>query len=107
MIRPLLPVFLSLTLLGPLAAGAGAEELPAPASIDGQIPNAQAPGPASPKINDGKIPVTRSDGSTGRTRPPDPKEIRKLVGYMRDGMARADRADRQKVTSRRVNRSRR
>jgi hypothetical protein len=81
MTRRFLPVVLSMMLLGALLleAGTGAEELPAAAA------------------NDGKIAVTRSDGSTGRTTPPDPKLISKLVGYMRDGMNRADRSERQQT----------
>jgi hypothetical protein len=93
----LLPVFLSMTLLGPIlaATAAGAEELPA---AGGDEQSAAKAAPA--KSNDGRVPVTRSDGSTGLTRPPDPKEIRKLVGYMRDGMSRADRAEKQRATKR-------
>lgn len=99
MTRHLLPVFLSITLLGPLlaAAGAGAEDLSAAGSNDEQTTVAQA---ASARSNDGKIPVTRSDGSTGLTTPPDQKEIRKLVSYMRDGMNRADRSEKQRQTKR-------
>ncbi len=108
--RRLLPVLLVTTLLGPLtaAAGAGAEELPAAAG------NAQGAGQAAPAATarDGRISVTRSDGSTGSMRQPDVKEIRKLVGYMRDGMARADRSETQRQTRRTIqyrrdNRSRR
>jgi hypothetical protein len=89
MTRHSLPVCLLLMLLlGTLLAPprAGAQDLPAATTIEGQSPVA--------KSGDGRIAVTRSDGSTGLTRPTDKKEIRKLVGYMRDGMNRADRADR-------------
>jgi hypothetical protein len=97
----LLPVFLSMTLLGPMlaAAPAGAEELK-PGSAG---PSSAQAAPAPPaKSTNGRIPVTRSDGSTGLTRPPDPKEIRKLVGYMREGMNRADRAEKQRQTRRTI-----
>jgi hypothetical protein len=110
MTRRMLPVLLSMTLLGVLlaATGASAHDLQPAASTDDHA--AAVPGTKSPE---GRTPVTRSDGSTGFTRPPDPKDIRKLVGYMRDGMARADRSEQQKQTSRKTiqyrrdNRSRR
>lgn len=38
--------------------------------------------------------ITRSDGTVGYMRPPDRKEVKKLVGYIRDGIDRADRSDR-------------
>ena len=38
-------------------------------------------------------PITRSDGTVGYMRPPDHKEVKKLVGYIRDGINRADRSD--------------
>jgi hypothetical protein len=112
MTRPLsLPIFLSVTMLGSLPPAAGAKdlpaasllaagsgedqrpvELPAPARNDGQA--------ASTKSDDGKVAVTRSDGSAGRSKVPDQKEIKKLVSYMRDGMNRADRAEKQRTTKR-------
>jgi hypothetical protein len=96
MTRHLLPVFLSITLLGSLpAAVAGAEDLTVAPSKDGQAAVAQSSGA---KSNDGRIPVTRSDGSTGVTTPPDKMEIRKLVSYMREGMNRADRSEKQRQT---------
>ncbi len=99
MIRRLLPAVLSMTLLGPvLAGGAGAQE-PSAAGGDLQGPAAEAP---AAKDSGGRIAVTRSDGSTGLAKPPDQKEVRKLVSYMRDGMNRADRADRQKPTRRAI-----
>jgi hypothetical protein len=108
--RLLLPLFLSMMALGPLPAAAGAETLPAASLPDGSGDEQSPAAPAAPaksseqaapaKSNDGRIAVTRSDGSTGRTRPPDQKEIRKLVGYMRDGMARADRAEKQRAPKR-------
>ena len=100
MTRRTLPAVLSLTLVGALlgAADAWGEDVPVSTSIENGVP-AFNPPPAA-KSSDGRIPVTRSDGSTGHTKPPDQKEIRKLVGYMRDGMKRADRADKQKETRR-------
>jgi hypothetical protein len=96
MTRRLLPVFLSMTLLGPpLAAVAHAEDLTVAPGKDGQAAVAQSSGA---KSNDGRIPVTRSDGSTGLTTPPDKTEIRKLVSYMREGMNRADRSEKQRQT---------
>jgi hypothetical protein len=110
--RRLLPVFLSMSLLCPVlaAAAAGAEE-PGQGGGQSQVqaPQVQAPpvqAAPSAKNSDGRIPVTRSDGSTGLTRPPTSKEIRKLVGYMRDGMHRADQAEGQRTT-RRVNQNKR
>jgi len=90
----MLPALMSMTLLGVMlaATGTSAHDLHAATSNDNHA--AAVPGTTS----DGKTPVTRSDGSTGFTRPPDPKDIRKLVGYMRDGMARADRSEDQKQT---------
>ena len=93
MTRRLLPVFLPMTLLGPLlAAVAHAEDLTIAGSKDGQAV-AQA---SAAKSNDGRVPVTRSDGSTGLATPPDKKEIRKLVSYIREGMNRADKSEGQK-----------
>ncbi len=113
MIRQLsLPIFLSVTMLGPLLAAAGAKDLPAAASLlaagGGQDQgHVEPPTPArsneqaaSAKSNDGKVAVTRSDGSTGRSKVPDQKEIKKLVSYMRDGMNRADRAEKQRTAKR-------
>jgi hypothetical protein len=95
MTRRMLPVLLSMTLLGVMlaATATSAHDLHAATSNDNHA--AAVPGTTSP---DGRTAVTRSDGSTGFTRPPDPKDIRKLVGYMRDGMARADRSEDQKQT---------
>jgi hypothetical protein len=99
MTRRLLPVFLSIALLGVLlaTASARAEDLSVAGSNDEQATVAQAPDAES---TDGTVAVTRSDGSTGHTKPPDPKEIRKLVGYMRDGMHRADQSEKQRQTKR-------
>ena len=97
MTRHSLPVFLLMLLLGTLLAPprAGAQDLPAAAPVEEQAPVAKVEEQAPvAKGGDGRIAVTRSDGSTGLTRPTDKKEIRKLVGYIRDGMNRADRADR-------------
>jgi len=85
----MLPVLLSMTLLAPpfVAGAVAAQNLPAAAS-----PDSRAAAPSAG--DDGRVAITRSDGSTGFTRPPGAKDIRRLVNYMRDGMARADRADR-------------
>lgn len=111
--RRLLPVLLSMALLAPpllATTAAVAQNAPAAAAPDS---HAVTPSPA----DDGRVAVTRSDGSTGFTRPPGAKDIRRLVNYMRDGMARADKADRddradtarqsRKVPYRRDKRSRR
>jgi hypothetical protein len=99
MTRRTLPAVLSLTLVGALLAAADAwgEDAPVSAGVENGVPAASPP---AAKSSAGSIPVTRSDGSTGHTKLPDQKEIRKLVGYMRDGMNRADRADKQKETRR-------
>jgi hypothetical protein len=47
------------------------------------------------KSDEPNFSVTRSDGTVGHMRPPDQKEVGKLVGYIRDGMKRADRSNRQ------------
>ena len=85
MTRGMLPVLLSMTLL--VATGAVAQTPPAAAS-----PDSRAAAPSA--SDDGRVAITRSDGSTGFTRPPGAKDIRRLVNYMRDGMAHADKADR-------------
>jgi len=77
MTRPLL-ILLSITLLVLATAGARAEE------------------PPITKSGEGKFPVTRSDGTVGQMKPPDQKDIKKLVGYIRDGMNRVDWSGRQK-----------
>jgi hypothetical protein len=126
MIRRLPPAFLSMVLLAPLLSSPsarGQDLLPA-ASPDNASQDAagqdnvsqdntsqdqdeQAPAAkGGDGRGDGRIAVTRSDGSTGHTTPPDPKQIRKLVSYMRAGMKRADNADRQRQT-RRFNSNRR
>jgi hypothetical protein len=105
MIRRLVPAVLSTMLLGPLLSvtGAVAEDIPAAAGSEEQGAAGRAPAPRNEtpaRTNDGRILVTRSDGSTVHTKAPDPKDIRKLVSYMRDGMARADRAEKQRTTKR-------
>jgi hypothetical protein len=40
--------------------------------------------------------TTRSDGTAGYMRPPDQKEVKKLVGYIRDGINHADSLEKQK-----------
>jgi hypothetical protein len=110
MTRHPLPVSLSMLLLGTLLAAprAGAQELPVATANEEQAPAAETPAaetdegqaPAPAKSSGGRIAVTRSDGSTGLTRPPDQKAIRKLVSYIQDGMKRADRADKQRQTKR-------
>ena len=77
MTRQLL-ILQSITLLVLAAAGARAEE------------------PRLTKSDEGKFPVTRSDGTVGQMKPPDQKDIKKLVGYIRDGMNRVDWSGRQK-----------
>jgi hypothetical protein len=95
-----LPVFLSTTLLGALLAvtSVHAQGVPAATGAAEQAPIAKDN--AGTKDTPGSMLVTRSDGSTGHTRVPDANEIRKLVGYIRDGMNRADQADKQRVTKR-------
>jgi hypothetical protein len=86
MTRHSLPLFVSIALLGlvPTATETRAQDFPA-------------------NKNDGdRLSVTRSDGSVGRVKPPDQREIRKLVGYMRDGMNRADRSEKQKQYKRAI-----
>jgi hypothetical protein len=109
MIRRSLPVFLSLLFVLPVAAGTSAQDLrvagsneeqaPAGKSNDGKTPDSKPP---EGKIPAGRIAVSRSDGSTGHAKLPDQKEIRKLVGYMRDGMNRADKADSRDRQSKRA-----
>jgi hypothetical protein len=105
MTRRSLPVFPSMLLLGALLAAprAGAQDLPVAATTDEEpAPVATTSAARAPvvKSGDGRIAVTRSDGSTGLTKPPDKKEISKLVGYIRDGMKRADSSDKQRQTKR-------
>ncbi|SRR6266566_1382350 len=77
MTRRSLLVLLSMPLLGAqfLTTGASAENFPITRS------------------GDDNIAITRSDGTVGRMRPPDQREVKKLVGYIRDGMNHADHAD--------------
>jgi hypothetical protein len=76
--RPLL-VSLSVILLGALFLTTGAR------------------GENFPTIkSDENFATTRSDGTVGYMRPPDQKEVKKLVGYIRDGMNHADGLQRQK-----------
>ena len=72
-------VLLSITLLGPLFLTTGAR--------DENFPITKS---------DGNFATTRSDGTVGYMRPPDQKEVKKLVGYIRDGMNHADGLERQK-----------
>jgi hypothetical protein len=46
--------------------------------------------------SDDNFATTRSDGTVGYMRPPDQKEVKKLVGYIRDGINHADGLERQK-----------
>ena len=48
------------------------------------------------KSGDDNFAITRSDGTVGHMRLPDQKEVKKLVGYIRDGMNHADSLERQK-----------
>ncbi len=75
-----MPFLLSITLLGSLLATAGAREEDFPTT----------------KSDRDNLPITRSDGTAGYMRPPDQKEVKKLVGYIRDGMNRADRSEKQR-----------
>ena len=71
-------VLLSITLLGPLflTTGARVENFPVTKSDD-------------------NFATTRSDGTVGYMRPPDQKEVKKLVGYIRAGMNHADGLEKQ------------
>ncbi len=75
-----LVVLLALTLPGPLLATTGA----------------RGEAFANPKAVEDSFQVTRSDGTVGRMKPPDQTEVKKIVGYIRDGMNHADRSDREK-----------
>ncbi|MBO0752696.1 MAG: hypothetical protein J2P53_11315, partial [Bradyrhizobiaceae bacterium] len=76
MTRRMLPVLLSMMLLAPLpAAGAGSPGSRAAKSATRSTDNHAAALPAT-KSTEGGVAVTRSDGSTGFTKPPDPKDIR-------------------------------
>ncbi len=78
--RRSLPFLLSLALLGSLLATAGSREQDFP-----------------PNRSDGQnVAITRSDGTVGYMKSPDQKEVKKLVGYIRDGMNHADRLDKQR-----------
>jgi hypothetical protein len=72
-------VLLSITLLGPLFLTTTAR--------DENFPITKG---------DANFATTRSDGSVGYMRPPDQKAVKKLVGYIRDGMNHADGLERQK-----------
>jgi hypothetical protein len=72
-------VLLSITLLGPLFLTTSARDENFPTT----------------KGNE-NFATTRSDGTVGYMRPPDQKEVKKLVGYIRDGMNHADGLERQK-----------
>jgi hypothetical protein len=76
--RDSLLFLISMALLGSLLSitGAAAEEFPTPKG-DGE-----------------NLPITRSDGTVGYMRPLDQKEVKKLIGYIRDGINHADRSDR-------------
>jgi hypothetical protein len=80
MTRRSLPALISIALLAPLflMGGATGQNFPVP------------------KGNDDNFAITRSDGTAGHIKPPDQKEVKKLVGYIRDGMNHADSLERQK-----------
>jgi hypothetical protein len=78
--RRSLAFLLSVALLGSLLATTGAREEDFPLSKSGAE----------------NVPITRSDGTAGYMKSPDQKEVKKLVGYMRDGMNHADRLDKQR-----------
>ena len=75
--RPSLPLLLSIALLGSLlvATGSRGQDFPLSKSVGENVP------------------ITRSDGTAGYMKSPDQKEVKKLVGYIRDGMNHADRLD--------------
>jgi hypothetical protein len=72
-------VLLSITLLGPLFLTTSARDENFPIT----------------KGNE-NFATTRSDGSVGYMRPPNQREVKKLVGYIRDGMNHANGLERQK-----------
>ena len=72
-------VLLSIILLGPLFLTTGARDENFPVTK-----------------SDDNFATTRSDGTVGYMRPPDQKEVKKLVGYIRDGMNHADSLERPK-----------
>jgi hypothetical protein len=76
--RDSLLFLLSLALLGSLLSTTGTREEEFPTT----------------KSNGGNLLITRSDGTVGYMRPPDHKEVQKLVGYIKDGINHADRSDR-------------
>jgi hypothetical protein len=82
--RDSLLFLLSVALLGsPLSTtGTRGEEFPAAKSGGESLPIKKS------------LPITRSDGTVGYMRPPDQNEVKKLIGYIRDGINRADRSDR-------------
>jgi hypothetical protein len=57
-----------------------------------EFPTIKSDGQILPTIKN--LPITRSDGTVGYMRSTDQKEVKKLVGYIRDGINHADRADR-------------
>jgi hypothetical protein len=75
--RRSLPFLLSIALLGSLFATTG--------SVGQDFPLSKSDGENGP--------ITRSDGTVGYMKSPDQKEVKKLVGYIRDGMNHADRLD--------------
>ena len=78
--RRSLLVLLSITLFGSQFATTGAREENFPI----------------PKGGEASFPTARSDGTVGHMRQPDQNEVKKLVGYIREGMNHADRSERQK-----------
>jgi hypothetical protein len=77
--RHSLLALLPITLLGLVVAATGAM---------GEVPPVK-------KGGEDNLLATRSDGSVVKMRPPDQKEVQKLVGYIRDGMSHADRWSKQ------------
>jgi hypothetical protein len=74
------PFLVSIALLGSLLATTGARDEDFPLS----------------KSDRENVAITRSDGTAGYMKLPDQKEVKKLVGYMRDGINHADRLDKQR-----------
>jgi hypothetical protein len=82
--RRSLPFLLSVALLGSLLAATGTRGQDFPLSESERE----------------YVPITRSDGTAGYMKSPDQKEVKKLIGYIRDGMNHADRLDKPRQSKR-------
>ena len=82
------PFLVSIALLGSLLATTGARDEDFPLS----------------KSDRENVAITRSDGTAGYMKLPDQKEVKKLIGYIRDGMNHADRLDKQRQYKRVIRR---